>query len=55
MNLRDQGFRLLICPSRCKGEWHHPSGVAQLVAMGWTDCTDMNDAQFNDFMGVATA
>jgi len=55
MNLRDQGFRLLVCPSRKTAEWHHPSAVDCLLMAGWTDCTDMNDAQFHEFMGVTTA
>jgi hypothetical protein len=55
MTLAEIGFRFLMSPSRIKGEWHHASAVAQLVAVGWTDCTDMTDAQFDIFMGVATA
>jgi hypothetical protein len=55
MTLSQIGFRFLVSPSRVKGEWHHPSAVAQLVAVGWIDCTDMTDAQFETFMGVATA
>ncbi len=55
MTLAQIGFRFLVSPSRIKGEWHHASAVAQLVAVGWTDCTDMTDAQFEIFMGVATA
>ena len=53
MTLATLGFRFLMCPSRIKGEWHHPSGVAALVSAGWTDCTDLSDAQFEKFMGVA--
>ncbi|CAL8476439.1 hypothetical protein [Caballeronia sp. S22] len=55
MTLAQIGFRFLVSPSRAKGEWHHPSAVAQLVAVGWIDCTDMSDLQFDEFMGVATA
>ncbi|WP_175585641.1 hypothetical protein [Caballeronia cordobensis] len=55
MTLAQIGFRFLVSPSRAKGEWHHRSAVAQLVAVGWTDCTDMSDVQFDEFMGVATA
>jgi hypothetical protein len=55
MTLASIGFRFLVCPSRIRGEWHHPSGVVTLLTAGWIDCTVMNDEQFNDFMGVATA
>lgn len=52
MSLAKLGFKFLVCPSRIKGEWHHASGVAALVQAGWTDCTEMSDEQFDEFMGV---
>ncbi|WP_143756306.1 MULTISPECIES: hypothetical protein [unclassified Caballeronia] len=55
MSLAKLGFKYLVCPSRLKGEWHHTSGVATLIAAGWTDCTDMSDAEFDEFMGVQAA
>lgn len=55
MTLAQIGFRFLVSPSRVKGEWHHPGAVEQMVAVGWIDCTDMSDEQFDIFMGVATA
>lgn|GEM_PF-2396932 len=55
MSLAKLGFKYLVCPSRLKGEWHHTSGVATLIDAGWTDCTDMSDAEFDEFMGVQAA
>lgn len=54
MTLAAIGFRFLVCPSRVKGEWHHPTAVDVLLMAGWTDCTDMTDEQFHEFMGVTT-
>lgn len=55
MSLAAAGFRFCVCPSRVKAVWYHPADAAEHVAAGWTDCTDMNDAEFDEFMGVAVA
>lgn len=48
--LKAEGFRFLVNPDGKGCDWIHPAEVN--TRPGWTDCTDMNDAEFDAFMGV---
>jgi hypothetical protein len=54
MDLRQQGNRFMVSPDQKQAEWIHPAELADRAA-GWTDCTDMSDAEFDAFMGVEVA
>jgi hypothetical protein len=49
--LQDHGFRFMVNQDRKGCDWIHPAEVS-LKAADWIDCTDMNDAEFDAFMGV---
>jgi len=49
-NLKDDGFRYMVNPDGKGCDWIHPLEVDSRA--GWTDCTDMDDAEFDAFMGV---
>jgi len=49
-NLKEQGFRLLANKERNEVEWVHPAEVSQAKYEGFTDCTDMDDAEFDAFI-----
>lgn len=44
--LKSQGQRFMVSPDGRDADWFHP---AELPA-GWTDCTGMDDGEFNHFM-----
>lgn len=47
--LKEQGYRFLVSPDDC--DWIHPAEVPKYA--GWTDRTDMSDAEFDIFMAGA--
>lgn len=49
-NLKEQGFRLLANKERNAVEWVHPAEVGFPEYQGFTDCTDMDDAEFDAFI-----
>lgn len=50
MTLQDQGFRYLVHRDTDRYGWIHPATVAERLAEGWTDCTDMSDDELLSFM-----
>lgn len=44
-------MRFLVSPDRQSAVWCHQLEVATRCP-GWTDCTDMDDAQFDAFMKI---
>ena len=48
-HLKTQGNRFMVSQDRKAADWVHPLEVATRAA-GWTDCTDMDDAEFDAFM-----
>lgn len=54
MTLKDQGYRFLVREDRKASAWVHPAEITPRAA-GWTDCTDMDDAEFDAFMAAAEA
>lgn len=48
MSLQEQGFRLMANKETEDARWVHPAEVSALV--GYTDCTDMDDAEFAEFV-----
>lgn len=55
MNLREQGFRYIVGAAPSQYGWYHPAEITHDAARfaAYTDCTDMSDAEFDEFMGVA--
>jgi len=49
MDLREQGFRLCASPLRTVFRWVHPLEIP-LHYLDWTDCTGMNDEEFDAFV-----
>ena len=49
MSLKDAGFRFLVSRDRKKYDWIHPAEI-EARAKDWIDCTDMDDAEFEEFM-----
>ncbi|MDR6393488.1 hypothetical protein [Paraburkholderia phenoliruptrix] len=53
MNLKEQGFRYLVCPDKRKSAWVHPldlsAGHFQKYA-DWKDCTDMSHEEFEKYI-----
>ncbi|MBV8060817.1 MAG: hypothetical protein JO253_04745 [Alphaproteobacteria bacterium] len=49
-NLKAQGFRLLANKERNAVQWVHPAQASLPQYQGFTDCTDMDDEQFGDFI-----
>lgn len=52
--LKNDGYRFMVSPSGRDANWIHPLEVAAR-APGWHDCTDMDDAEFELFMGELRA
>ena len=50
-NLRAQGFRLMVRKEFNQARWVHP--IEAKVMVGFVDCTDMSDAEFEQFMTAA--
>lgn len=50
--LKDQGYRFCVNQeNKAQGNWFHPLEAPA----GWTDATEMNDAEFDAFMSIAGA
>jgi hypothetical protein len=47
---KNDGYRFMVSPNGREAHWIHPLEVA-VRAPGWHDCTDMDDAEFDVFMG----
>ncbi|WP_171516462.1 hypothetical protein [Cupriavidus necator] len=47
--LRDEGFRFCASPDRTVFRWIFPAEKTAIYP-DWTDCTDMDDAQFEAFV-----
>lgn len=52
-NLRAQGFRLMVRKEFEQARWVHP--IEARVMVGFTDCTDMDDMEFAEFVCTAAA
>lgn len=52
MSLIEQGFRFMVNPhpGQFFFDWVHPAEMAERLEIGWKDCTDMNDAEYDAFM-----
>lgn len=49
-NLKAQGFRLMVRKAGNYAAWIHPAEAKTMV--GYTDCTDMDDAEFMEFIAA---
>lgn len=47
MGLIASGFRLMVRPEPFLVQWIHPAEVAQMIAAGWVDCTDLEDDEYD--------
>jgi hypothetical protein len=47
--LKSNGCRFMVSPDGKHGDWVHPAEIAGRCPT-WTDCTDMDDADFGVFM-----
>lgn len=52
-NLKAQGYRLMVNSLSQRAEWVHPAVVGHYF--DYTDCTDMDDAQFAAFIAKIAA
>lgn len=52
--LKEKGYRFMVRPDLAGADWIHPVELA-IRAPDWFDCTDMDDAAFDAFMGVPIA
>jgi hypothetical protein len=43
------GLRFMLSPDGRQADWIHPAEVATRCP-GWSDCTDMGDAEFEHFL-----
>lgn len=52
VTLREQGYRFLVDPALTPlpFKWVHPAEVAQMIAAGWVDTTDMDDDEYDAFI-----
>jgi hypothetical protein len=48
------GCRFMVSPDGRSADWTHPAEIAGRTP-GWTDCTEMDDAEFNAFMAELRA
>jgi hypothetical protein len=51
--LPEQGYRYLITLDRQRYGWTHPAEVAEKVANGWVDVTDLTDDELAEFVKAA--
>ena len=48
-NLKQAGHRFMVSPDGQQADWIHPAEI-DTRAPGWTDCTDMDDMEFELLM-----
>jgi hypothetical protein len=47
--LKSNGYRFMVSPTGREADWIHPAEISVRVP-DWTDCTDMDDVEFDLFM-----
>jgi hypothetical protein len=52
--LKSNGYRFMVSPTGREADWIHPAEVAVRVP-DWTDCTDMDDVEFELFIAERRA
>ena len=50
MTLQEQGFRYMVSADKDRFGWAHPADVEDRKLQGYTDCTDMTDAELEAFV-----